>query len=151
MPLALCAWDGLAGYDLRDDKQKGFTPFDLEGRLVGLVCHAACYTLLAQQLRYRLKLRDVQQLAKNKWQALLMQGDYGGMLHHQDQVDPGLLPTAAMRHSWHVADDQPFCARTLTTHVWIARANSGWWRILLCASAMRRESWTHGALSRSLS
>ena len=86
MPLALCAWDGLAGYDLRDDKRKGFTPFDLEGRLVGLVCHAACYTLLAQQLRYRLKLKDVQHLAKNKWQALLMQGDYGGILDHQEQV-----------------------------------------------------------------
>ena len=88
MPIALRAWDGMAGFDLCRCEQESFVPLD-DGRLVGLVCHAGCYALLIEQLKYRLKLGDVQQLAKDgSWQAHLMQGDYGGMIHYQEQVLP---------------------------------------------------------------
>ena len=86
MPIALRAWDGMAGFDLCRCEQESFVPFD-DGRLVGLVCHAGCYDLLTKQLHYRLKLSHVQHLAKtDSWEAHLMPGDYGGMLAYQEQV-----------------------------------------------------------------
>ena len=62
-----------------------FVPFE-DGRLQGLVCHRACHDLLVQRLKYLLKLRDVRPLAKRKWEARLMESDYGGILAYQTQV-----------------------------------------------------------------
>ena len=96
MPIPLGTWEGdLGSFELRgceEDSFVSFVPFDDSGRVVGLVCHAGCYALLTEQLKFRLKLSDVQYLAKtDSYEAHLMQGDYGGMLAYQDQVGAPVL------------------------------------------------------------
>lgn len=87
-PLPLGEWDGLAGFDLQQFPDQYFCPFDGDGKLVGLSCHHACYRLLLDRLKYKLKMSDVQALqAGREWEAHLMDGDYGGILQYQDQVN----------------------------------------------------------------
>lgn len=54
---------------------------------MGLTCHHACYALLTKELKYKLKLKDVQHLA-GCCRAHLMgyKNDYGGILKYQDQA-----------------------------------------------------------------
>ena len=86
-PMILGAWDEMCAFELASARPPGleFVPFD-HGKLQGLVCHRACYDLLACNLKYLLKIKDVRPLAKTEWEARLMEGDYGGILAYQDQV-----------------------------------------------------------------
>ena len=61
-------------------------PFDLDGALVGLPCHQACYDLLVKKLQYRLKVKDVRHLATKPWESKLLRDDYGGIAAYQEQV-----------------------------------------------------------------
>lgn len=84
----------MAGFRKAD--KISFVPFDLQGQLVGLVCHKACYALLVDRLKYRLKVRDVRHLAvaTRDWAALLMDGEYGGILRYQQQVPTSFSKSA---------------------------------------------------------
>ncbi len=89
----------MTGFDLKADDQKSFVPFDDQCHLVGLVCHKACYTFLVDRLKYRLKMRDVRHLATRDYEALLMGGEYGGILKYQGQVQTSCSEIAVFKHS----------------------------------------------------
>ena len=77
----------MGGFDMQEPPGF-FAPFDGDGKLGGLSCHHACYMLLLHGLKYKLKLSDAQPLqAGHDWEAHLMDGDYGGMLQYQEQVN----------------------------------------------------------------
>ncbi len=100
----------MAGFELKADNRRSFAPFDNQCQLLGLACHQACYTLLVDRLKYRLKMRDVRHLAGGDFEALLMGGDYGGILKYQEQVQPCFPENAVFKpfscstgvHSKHV-------------------------------------------------
>lgn len=86
-PISLSDWDELGGFDTQEPPGHYFSPFDGDGKLVGLSCHHACLMLLLDHFKYKLKLSDAQPLqAGLQWHAYLMGVDYGGMLQYQDQV-----------------------------------------------------------------
>ena len=126
-PVPLGEWDGMAGFELKHDDKQGFTPFNLDGKLVGLSCHHACYTLLINHFRYKLKLRDVQSLQKGPgWEAFLMDGDYGGILSYQCQVG-----------EWHLLQlyirSKAFQGIVLTNSVFVRVSSmNSWIRMEIC-------------------
>lgn len=88
VPMELGEWDDMCGFELPwiDDEWTTFRPYDMDGRLLGLACHAGCYSLLSDKLGYRLKLSDVKNLARKPWEGRFMDGDYGGILDFHAQV-----------------------------------------------------------------
>ncbi|KAL3162777.1 hypothetical protein ABBQ38_008595 [Trebouxia sp. C0009 RCD-2024] len=85
-PLALEPWDEEGGFDVKGTGDLYFAPYDDHGNLQNLACHRACYSLLGKEFRYKLKLSDVQHLAKGDFQAHLMTSDYGGIFKYQYQA-----------------------------------------------------------------
>ncbi len=89
VPIPLGPWDEMAGFELDNKGLTSFVPFS-GGPLSGLACHRACYNLLVDRLKYRIKMRDVRHLATREYEAILMGGDYGGILKYQEQVQSSL-------------------------------------------------------------